>query len=328
MDIQDLVIFSRVSALQNLSAVGAELGLTPGTISKRIQALEEALAVRLFERTTRSIRITDEGSRFLEHVGRILAELDQARFSMATSAGKPVGKLKISAPQIVGRLYVAPAMAAFQDAYPDIDVQLDLTDRQVNLHEEGYDIAIRAGALTDSTLIAKRLSADRIVIAGSPAYLAANGTPEVPDHLNQHQCLTFSDTLSWPFGTSGQEASVRIGGRFRSDSSDALLIAALAGQGLLRSTEMNLADELGSGRLVPVLAQFIDNTATGIYALYVSGRHILPRHRVLLDHMGDWFRTKRRHAETMMAALALSVDAGGRVPAHAAILGSIRRVSL
>ena len=133
MDIQDLLIFSRVSALQNLSQVGTELGLTPGTISKRIQALEEALAVRLFERTTRSIRITDEGRLFLEHVERILEELDSARTEMATSAGKPVGKLKISAPHIIGRRFLAPALAGFLNAYPDIEIQLDCADRQVNL---------------------------------------------------------------------------------------------------------------------------------------------------------------------------------------------------
>ncbi len=297
MDIQDLQIFARVAALQNLSAVGTELGLTPGTISKRVQALEEALAVRLFERTTRSIRITDEGKQFLEHVQRVLAELDLARSSMAASSGKPVGRLKISAPQIVGHRFVAPALASFLSEYTDIEVQLDITDRHVNLHEEGYDVAIRCGALTDSTLIAKRLAQDKILICGSPQYLAEMGTPSTPDDLVSHRCLMLGDSWSWAFGAGSQETTVRVGARLRSDSSDVLRMGALAGMGLFRTTELKVADEIASGRLVSVLSQYIDNAATGVYALYVSGRHVLPRQRVFLDHMADWFRSQKRTLE-------------------------------
>lgn len=304
MDIQDLLIFSRVSALQNLSAVGTELGLTPGTISKRIQALEEDLAVRLFERTTRSIRITEEGARFLTYVERVLNELEQARSSMATSAGKPVGKLKVSAPHIIGRLFVAPAISGFLEAYPDIDVQLDLTDRNVNLHEEGYDIAIRSGALNDSTLIAKRLAYDRIIVAASPSYLQQNGVPQSPAELSEHKCLALGDAWTWTFGSGSDERAVRINARLRSDSSEVLRIAAVAGTGLFRTTELMVADELASGQLVPVLPNAIDNHSAGVYALYVSGRHVLPRQRVFLDHVADWFRTQRK--------AVLESAAGGR----------------
>jgi DNA-binding transcriptional LysR family regulator len=303
MDIQDLQIFARVAALQNLSAVGTELGLTPGTISKRVQALEEALAVRLFERTTRSIRITDEGKRFLDHVQRILTELDQARSSMAASSGKPVGRLRISAPQIVGQRYVAPALTSFLAEYTDIEVQLDITDRHVNLHEEGYDVAIRCGALTDSTLIAKRLANDKITICGSPEYLAEAGTPATPDDLASHRCLMLGDAWSWSFGAGAQEATVRIGARLRSDSSDVLKHGAVAGMGLVRTTELSVTDELATGQLVPVLSQFIDNSSTGVYALYVSGRHVLPRQRVFLDHMAEWFRSQKRTLDGIAPSL-------------------------
>ena len=313
MDIQDLMIFSRVAALQNLSAVGTELGLTPGTISKRIQALEEALAVRLFERTTRSIRITDEGRQFLDHVERILTELEQARSSMAASSGKPVGKLKVSAPQIIGRRFIAPALPSFLEEFSDIEVQLDLTDRLVNLHEEGYDIAIRSGALDDSTLISKRLAADRVVVAASPAYLATHGTPATPEELLKHQCLALGDTWSWSFGAGANESSTRISARLRSDSSEVLLIAALAGKGLIRSTELKLAPELAANKLVPVLTQFIDNNSTGIYALYVSGRHILPRQRVFLDHLAEWFKSPTKTVATVSGTQqVVRADAGSR----------------
>jgi DNA-binding transcriptional LysR family regulator len=304
MDIQDLLIFSRVSALQNLSAVGTELGLTPGTISKRIQALEEDLAVRLFERTTRSIRITEEGARFLTYVERVLNELEQARSSMAASSGKPVGKLKISAPEILGRLYVAPAIAGFLDSFPDIEVQLDLADRQVNLHEEGYDIAIRSGALNDSTLIAKRLASDKIIVAASPSYLQANGVPQSPSELSDHNCLALDDAWTWTFGSGSDEHAIRVNARLRSDSSEVLRIAAVAGAGLIRTTELTVADELASRQLVPVLPDAVDNSSVGIYALYVSGRHVLPRQRVFLDHMADWFRAHRKSSSDVSSEVS------------------------
>jgi DNA-binding transcriptional LysR family regulator len=304
MDIQDLLIFSRVAALQNLSAVGTEMGLTPGTISKRIQALEEDLAVRLFERTTRSIRITDEGRRFLDHVKRILCELDQARSLMAASSGNPVGKLKVSAPQIIGHRYVAQALASFMAEFSDIEVQLDITDRHVNLHEEGYDIAIRSGVLDDSTLIAKRLATDRTLMCASPAYLAKHGTPATPEELTGHQCLALGDTWSWNFGTGDEGNTVRVAARLRSDSSEVLRVAAVAGMGVMRTSELLVSDELASGQLVPVLSNFIDNSNTGVFALYVSGRHVLPRQRVFLDHMAEWFRTQRRGIDAAIASMA------------------------
>ena len=187
MDIQDMRIFARVAALQNLSAVGTELGLTPGTISKRIQALESELSARLFDRTTRSIRITEEGTTFLGHVERILTEIEAARASVDDTVTKPKGKLKIAAPVGLGRRYVAPALCAFLRDYPEIEAQLDLQDRPVNLQEDGYDVAIRTGALSDSSVIAKRLAPDRHVIAASPAYLARLGRPQRAEDLSQAQ---------------------------------------------------------------------------------------------------------------------------------------------
>jgi LysR family transcriptional regulator, transcriptional activator for dmlA len=167
MDIQDIEIFARVAAVGNLSAVGSELGLTPGTISKRVQALEDEMGVRLFERTTRSIRITDEGSRFRVHVERILAEMEQARAMVADTVGRPKGKLRIVASQALSRGYIAPAVSRFLATYSDIEVQIDLADGPVNLQEDGYDVAIFSGIPADSALIAKRLSADKHIIVAA-----------------------------------------------------------------------------------------------------------------------------------------------------------------
>jgi DNA-binding transcriptional LysR family regulator len=293
MDTQDLRIFARVAAVQNLSAVGAELGLTPGTISKRLQALEDELSVRLFDRTTRHIRITEEGSTFFVHVERILEELEQARAAVGDKIQSPKGRLKVSAPIMLGRLFIASAVKQFLAAYPDIDVQIDLTDRVVNLQEEGYDAAIRTGVLSDSSLIAKRLLVDHYIVVGSPAYFAEHGRPVVPSDLSNHRCLVLGDALSWPLQDGGAMESIRVAGRFRSNDSDLLLQAALDGEGLVRLMASCVAPELASGRLERVLVPYEATANSAIWAVYSNSKYLLPKLRALLDFLTDWFRTTR-----------------------------------
>ena len=290
MDIQDMRIFARVAALQNLSAVGAELGLTPGTISKRIQALEDQLSARLFDRTTRSIRITEEGSTFLVHVERILAEIEVACASVDDRVSKPKGTLKIAAPAFLGRRYVAPALCQFMRSYPQIDVQVDLQDRPVNLQEDGYDVAIRTGTLSNSTLIAKRLAPDRHIIAASPAYLARRGRPTQPEDLVRHACLILGDRVQWPLSKNGLETSVRVQGPIRSNDGELLCQAAQDGLGLIRASELVVLSELRSGKMTQVLADYEVGSNAAVWALYPSSKHLLPRMRALLDFLGVWFR--------------------------------------
>jgi DNA-binding transcriptional LysR family regulator len=290
MDIQDMRIFARVAAVQNLSAVGTELGLTPGTISKRIQSLEDELSARLFDRTTRSIRITEEGAAFLGHVERILSEIEAARASVDDKVSKPKGRLKIAAPAGLGRRYVAPALCEFVRAFPEIDVHVDLHDRQVNLQEDGYDVAIRTGVLSDSSLIAKRLAPDRHIIVGSPAYLARAGRPMVPEDLQRHQCLLLGETRQWSFSKDGSERTVRVQGPLRSNNGELLCRAAADGLGLIRASELEVLCELRAGKLLQVLPDYEVATNAALWALYPSAKHVLPRMRALLDFLADWFR--------------------------------------
>jgi DNA-binding transcriptional LysR family regulator len=291
MDIQDLRIFARVAALQNLSAVGTELALTPGTISKRIQALEEELSVRLFDRTTRSIRITEEGATFLVHAQRILDELEQARASVADNVSKPKGKLKVSAPASFAEQFVSPAVCAFTRAYPEIEIQVDLSDRLVNLQEEGYDVAIRSGVLMDSSLIAKRLISDREIIVAAPSYLAKHGAPNSVDQLALHDCLVLRDAWSWPMIKGETPMTVKVNCRMRSNSGELLRNAAIDGLGLLRTSEMRVRGDLEKGRLNRVLPEWVGSGDAGIWAVYPGPKHVLPKLRVLLDFLGDWFRS-------------------------------------
>jgi DNA-binding transcriptional LysR family regulator len=301
MDIQDMRIFARVAAVQNLSAVGTEMGLTPGTISKRIQALEDELSARLFDRTTRSIRITEEGAAFLGHVERILAEIEAARASVDDKVTKPKGTLKIAAPTCLGARYIAPGLCEFMRAFPEIEVHVDLRDRPVNLQEDGYDIAIRTGELSDSSLIAKRLAPDRHVIVAAPAYLSRKGRPVRPEDLADHDCLLVGDERQWSFARKGAETVQRVSGPLRSNNGELICQAAVAGMGLMRASELEILPELRDGRLVQVLHDCEVASNAAVWALYPSAKHLLPRMRALLDFLGVWFR-QARDAELAPAA--------------------------
>jgi DNA-binding transcriptional LysR family regulator len=290
MDIQDMRIFARVAAVQNLSAVGTELGLTPGTISKRIQALEDELCARLFDRTTRSIRITEEGTAFLGHVERILAEIEAARASVDDKVTKPKGTLRIAAPTCLGARYVAPGLYEFMRAYPEIEVHVDLCDRPVNLQEDGYDIAIRTGELSDSSLIAKRLAPDRHIIVAAPAYVERKGRPMRPEDLAAHDCLTVGDERQWSFARGGVQ---RVSGPLRSNNGELICQAAVGGMGLMRTSELEVLPELHEGKLVQVLHDCEVTANAAVWALYPSAKHVLPRMRVLLDFLAVWFRQIR-----------------------------------
>lgn len=296
MDIQDFRIFSRVAVIQNLSQVGAELGLTPGTISKRLQALEDELGVRLFDRTTRSIRITDEGTTFLAYSDRILAEFDSARANVGNSVVRPKGRLKIAVPASLGRNVLAPAICRFMRTYPEVEITVDLADRSVNLQEDGYDVAIRVGLLPDSSLIAKRLAADPQSVCASPDYIAAHGEPRHPDDLARHACLVLGDTTQWQFTCDGQDTTVRVGGRLRSNNGDFLLRAALAGEGIFQASLARVEPYLANRQLVRLLPRFEPSANSAIWAVYPSTKHVLPKLRVLLDFLSDWFREHRADA--------------------------------
>jgi DNA-binding transcriptional LysR family regulator len=312
MDVQDMRIFARVAAVQNLSAVGTELGLTPGTISKRIQALEDELSARLFDRTTRSIRITEEGTAFLAHVERILSEIEAARASVDDKVSRPKGRLKIAAPACLGRRYVAPALCEFVRAFPEIDVHVDLHDRQVNLQEDGYDVAIRTGVLSDSSLIAKRLAPDRHVVVGSPDYFARAGCPQRPDDLAGHDCLLLGEIRQWSFSKDGVESTVRVNGPLRSNNGELLCRAAVEGLGLIRASELEVQCEQSAGKLVQVLPEYEVCTNAALWALYPSAKHLLPRMRALLDFLANWFRdVGNRGRGSPVGTLAVVADGPG-----------------
>ena len=292
MDLKDLRIYARVAAVQNLTAVATALGVSAGTISKRIQSLEEELGVRLLDRTTRSSRLTEEGRMFLHRVERILAEVDLAQDEISANTGQPAGRITVSAPASLSRQLVNPAIVGFIAAFPSIQVRIDISDHVANLHEQGYDAAIRFGVLQDSTLKAKRLATDRVILAAAPSYIERHGAPQRPSDLDAHDCLIHGDQHSWSLWRGDTDTNVRVSGRLVSDSGDFLHMAALQGVGLLRTSEIAVLEDLVAGRLVHVMPDHKLTADAAIWAVYPNTKHAMPRLRVFLDHLADFCRDR------------------------------------
>jgi len=294
MDIQSLRIFGRVARVLSISSVGTEFQLSPGTISKKLMALEIELGIQLFDRTTRSIRLTDEGRLFLEHARDILAATENALAAIDEGFERVRGRLKVSAPKSIGHLDLGSCFASFLAEYPEIEMQVDLSSRYVNLQEEGYDVAIRTGELSDSTLMARRLFDDPQVITAAPNYLAQHGTPLKPKDLEGHSCLVLGDQWRWKFKRKSSLHMARVRGRVRGNDANLLLRCALEGCGIIHTSRAMVEDALSDGRLKELLKDYDTSTEAAVWAVYPNTKHVPPRLRVFIDFVANWLRHRDR----------------------------------
>jgi len=260
-------------------------------MGRRIDALEERLGVKLLVRSTRRLSLTFEGSAFLEDCQRILNDLANAEASVSLGGVKASGHIKVSAPAGFGRRHVAPLVRDFLSANPEVTCSLDLSDRLVDLVNEGVDCSIRIGELTDSSLVSVRLADNRRVVVASPAYLARCGAPARPEELAQHDCLSLDPQRGWVFAdleAPGQVRTIKVSGRFECNDGTVLHDWALGGIGLAWRSMWEVERDLAEGRLVSVL----DNYAappTGIYAVFPQNRRLPLRVRLLIDHLRGYF---------------------------------------
>jgi DNA-binding transcriptional LysR family regulator len=243
-------------------------------VTKHIASLESRLGVKLFHRTTRRLSITEAGRNYLEATTRVLADLEAADSDIAADRFKPRGMLRLNAPVSFGARQIAPLLSEFVRRYPDVTIDLGLNDRIVDLAEEGWDLAIRIGSLTDSSLIARRIAPCRTVVCASPSYLLAHGTPRRVNDLVSHNCLgyTLSRTVGirrWAFGAKA-EIDVEVLGDLRANNGDALRAAAIAGQGLIYQPTFIVADDIRAGTLRPVKLNYPTIEFGGIYAVFSS----------------------------------------------------------
>lgn len=280
----DLDVFSRVVTARSMSGAGRELGLSPAVISKRIRRLEERLGVRLLQRTTRQLALTEAGQGFHERVVGILAAIEEAEAWAAQGSATARGLLKVTAPTSFGRLHIAPHLNRFLDANPGVTVDLTLSDSFSDIVGEGFDLAIRIADLTDSSLIAKRLAPAHRVLCAAPAYLSRVGVPESLADLQRHTLLIHNGS-EWRLEGPGGLEAVRVTSRLRTNSSEVVREAVLAGSGIALRSTWDVGPELKSGALVRVLPEYSSSRRVAVHAVYPSRRHLEHKLRAFLDFL-------------------------------------------
>jgi len=288
--VDDMTIFVRVVERASLSAAGRELRLSPAVVSSRIGKLEARLGVRLLNRTTRTVNPTEEGSLYYEHCLRILAEISEVERKLAEKKESPSGVLRVSAPTVMGRRWIAPLIPDFRAGFPDVEVRLQLTDRLADLVEEQVDVAIRRGYLQDSSLIARRVAPDFRVACASPDYLARRGTPQTPGDLKAHDCLLLrfpgSRRYQWQFIEDGTPQNFAVAGPIDSNNSHALIDWALSGNGIVMKSVWDLTDEIEAGQLVPVLTAY-SPPDLAIHAIAPPHRMQPPKSRAFINFLAE-----------------------------------------
>lgn len=286
---RSLEIFVAVVAEGSFSAAGRLLALTPSAVSRAIDRLEERLGVRLLLRSTRALALTAEGHAYLCGARRVLADLDDVEQEIADQ-GAPRGRLRISAALSHGRLCVVPLLGEFVQRYPHILVDIGLTDALVDVAAGQADVAVRFGPLADSPLTARKLGETRRVIVASPAYLARHGTPQVPEDLHGHNCLSFNFRRAepiWPFRREGRDYVLAVKGNVEANNGETLGQLAAAGVGISRVGAFSVADEIAAGRLVPILEAFNPGDVETIQAVFVGGVNTPARVRVFVDFLAE-----------------------------------------
>jgi DNA-binding transcriptional LysR family regulator len=289
--LSEMSVFSRVVATGSLSSAARELGLSPAMVSRRVSALEARLGVRLINRTTRSLRLTDEGASYYDTCIRLLAEIEEADAAVSAGRVEPQGTLKVALPASFGNRHITPLVPRFAARYPKVQLALSLSDRNVNLVEEGFDLAIRIAHLEDSSLAARKLAPNRRIICASPGYLRRHGTPRTPDDLAGHNCLSTTDfSTSWDYkGPDGTPGSVRVSGRYVCDNWEVLREWALAGLGVALKSTWDVRRHLEEGSLVSLCPGYSFDTDVAIYAVYPHRRFLPAKTRVFIEFLVDSF---------------------------------------
>ena len=280
--------FAAVATKGSLTAAANAEGVAPAVIGRRIDALESRLGVKLLVRTTRKITLTHEGTAFLEDCQRLLADMANAEASVSAGGVKASGHLKVTAPAGFGRRHVATLVPLFMAAHPEVSVSLNLSDRVVDIVNEGYDCAVRVGDLPDSSLVSVRLADNRRLCVATPAYLKRAGTPKQPAELMRHQCLTLSSdasqTRGWAFLVDGAVTHLRPSGRMDCSDGQVLHDWCAAGLGLAWRSTWEVEREIESGALVSVLDEFA-SPPNGIYAVFAHAKHLPLRVRLWIDFL-------------------------------------------
>ncbi|WP_372785439.1 LysR substrate-binding domain-containing protein [Phenylobacterium sp.] len=282
----EISAFAAVADARSFTQGARRLGVSSAQVSKLVARLENRLGARLLNRTTRDVSLTDTGRAYLERARSLLEDFEALEGSVRDQSG-PRGLLKISAPVSFGASQLTPALLDFAAAYPEVSLDVSSTDRMVNLVEEGFDVGVRIGDLADSSVIARKLAAVRMVTCASPTYLHAAGTPATPEDLTRHEAIldtNVRDPTIWLYGSPNDRTEVRVHGRLRFGGADACVAAGRRGLGIIRTPAFAAADDLRAGRLVPLLCAY-EPQLIHVHAVYPHARHLAAKVRAFVDFL-------------------------------------------
>lgn len=286
--------FVAVATSGSFSAAALTLDASPSTVSRRVARLETLLGMRLIERTTRHIALTEAGRIYLGFCGDIFDRIAEADATIAAYETGPRGKLRISAPLTFGRLYIGTGIAEFVARHPEVSVELDLTDRYVDLIDENYDAAIRIGNLSDSSLIIRKLADNRQRLVAAPDYVARHGAPREPSDIEHHHAIVFSRRMAasgcWQFFRGDEQAKAKVKAALRSDNSDVVCRAVLDGMGVGLIASYIAHPHIEAGTLVPIMEDWQSSPGISIHVAYPSRRHLSPKVRSFADFLAGKFR--------------------------------------
>lgn len=289
----DLAFFHLLAKQGSLASTAREMGVTPPAISKRLSALEARLGIRLVTRTTRSMSLTPEGELYFLHAARILSQIDEVEQMVSSSRSTPKGLIRVNASLGFGRRYIGPALAAFFARYPEVEIQLEITDHPLDLAAHGFDLGIRFGSLPDTAFHARKIASNRRLLCASPLYLSKHGAPTKLSDLQDHNCIFLRQNESpygvWSFTNGSRTQSVKVRGALSTNDGEVAMKWALEGYGILLRAEWDIARYVRSGRLRLVLE---DQTPTraDVYAVYPQQLHLSARVRSLIDFLVERFK--------------------------------------
>ncbi len=286
-----MAVFAKVAEKQNFTAAARDLGVSKSAVSKQIQRLEDRLGVRLLNRTTRRLHLTESGQAFYERARRVVEEAEEAELAVTRLHGEPRGTLRINAPMTFGIQHLTPCLPDFLNRYPDLDVDISYNDRKIDLIEEGYDVGIRISDMDDSSLIARKLSPCRVAVVASPQYWDQNGRPSHPNDLKDHSCLIYEHRRTpgeWSFSGPEGTFTVNVSGRVKSDNGDALVQMARAGLGVYQCPTFMCGEFISSGELERVLSDYVPSSISA-YAIWPHNRHLSAKVRTFVDFLVERF---------------------------------------
>jgi DNA-binding transcriptional LysR family regulator len=287
MDLNELLVFARVVQAGSFTAAARALRMPKSTVSRKVSELEQRVGAQLLQRTTRQLRLTDVGQAYYAHCARVVAEAEEAELAVTRMQGAPQGLLRVTTPLTFS--FLGPLVAEFLKRYPGVQVEMVCTDRSVALVEEGFDVAVRAGKLADSTLIARRLgSIERIVVA-APSYLEAHGAPKTPRDLEKHDCLIFGLAVGgavWTLHSGAKTVEVAVRGRMAVNEPDMLRALSRAGAGIALSPDVHYLQDVAAGHLRRVLPEW-SSTGTPVHAVYPGTRHHVPKVMAFVDFLRE-----------------------------------------